>query len=177
MSVSCSFFWVVISPLDHLTSLKAHDCSCFPLAFHLFTLLINFRKNNHWPIFKFPNTSLTLQRISDVHALFKSAGIPEMLSSELLLIIKLLFITSHVRTIGFYKIKWRDVHKNGVNNVDMSILRALWQNGQTKTKTQNTKTRRTTRRNRHLVVTPTRLWYQQRLQHLIFVQVIYDNIK
>jgi len=102
------FSWVVISPLDHLTSLKAHDCFCFPLAFHLFTLLISFRKNNHWLIFKFPDTSLTLQRISDVHALFKSA---EMLSSELLLIIKLLFTTSHVRTIGFYKINWRDVTK------------------------------------------------------------------
>jgi len=33
-------------------------------------------------------------------------------------------------TLNIYNINWRDVHtKNVVNNVDMSCLRAPWQNG------------------------------------------------
>jgi len=48
-------------------------------------------------------------------------------------------------------INWRDVQrKNVVNNVDMSSLRASWQNGPYTANTQNNpKTRRTIRRNRH----------------------------
>ena len=50
---------------------------------------------------------------------------------------------------------------NVVNNVAMSSLRAPWQNGRTQTKTHNnTKTRRTPRRNRHSEITikPLGLW-------------------
>jgi len=54
--------------------------------------------------------------------------------------------------MSFVHINWRDVQiKNVVNNVDMSSLRAPWQNGPYKTYTQNdTKTRTTSWRNRHL---------------------------
>ena len=52
----------------------------------------------------------------------------------------------------FSNINWRDVQrKNVVNNVDMSSLRAPWQNGPYKNNTQNdTKTRTTPCSNRHL---------------------------
>jgi len=50
-----------------------------------------------------------------------------------------------------HNINWRDVQrKNVVNNIDMSGWRTSWQNGPYKTNTQNnTKARRTPRRNRH----------------------------
>jgi len=60
----------------------------------------------------------------------------------------LAIITQHV---SFLNINWRDVQiKNGVNNVDMSSLKAPWQNDPyTENKQNNSKTRRSPRRNRH----------------------------
>ena len=61
-------------------------------------------------------------------------------------------IVNGVVTLDWPNINWRDDQtKNVVNNVDMSCLRAPWQNGPYKNNTRNdTKTLTTSLRNRHL---------------------------